>query len=297
MSESWDVYTKDRRHTGKICIRGEQVELSEDEFHLWVMAWIKNQKTGKYLVSQRSADKDTYPLKWETVGGHAILGETSLEAALREVFEEVGITLQPEKARLLATKVALTYDGSRHNWIRDSYYFETTEEPDLQKATTREVAQTRWLTLPEIRKMYDNGDCCLNIRDVFGFEGNPVPSDRYCDVIGRVVRGKIDRPMGSCHPRHKDMVYPINYGYVTGVQGGDGAAQDIYLFGENSAVTEYIGKVIAVYHRYDDNETKWIVVPCDEKGIIRSDVYIPSDDEIYAQIAFQEQFFSGVLVR
>ena len=45
------------------------------------------------------------------------------------------------------------------------------------------------------------------------------------------------------------------------------------------------------------NETKWIVVPCDEDGAIRKDADIPNDDEIYAQIAFQEQFFCGVLVR
>ena len=297
MSELWDVYTIDRKKNGKICARGEQENLLKDEFHLWVMVWIKNPKTGKYLVSQRSADKDTDPLKWETVAGHSIAGDTSLDAALREVFEEVGITLEREKATVLATKVALTYDGFRHNWIRDSYYLETTEEPDLQRATTNEVIQTRWLTVAEIRKMYDHGDCCLNMKDIFGFEDNPVPSNRYQDIIGQVVRGKIDRPKGSCHPRHKEMIYPINYGYVTGIKGGDGAEQDIYLLGENSAVAEYTGKVIAVYHRYDDNETKWIVVPCDEKGVIHSDVELPSDDEIYAQIAFQEQFFSGVLIR
>lgn len=297
MSELWDVYTIDRKKNGKICARGEQENLLKDEFHLWVMVWIKNPKTGKYLVSQRSADKDTDPLKWETVAGHSIAGDTSLDAALREVFEEVGITLEREKATVLATKVALTYDGFRHNWIRDSYYFETTEEPDLQRATTNEVIQTRWLTVAEIRKMYDHGDCCLNMKDIFGFEDNPVPSNRYQDIIGQVVSGKIDRPKGSCHPRHKEMIYPINYGYVTGIKGGDGAEQDIYLFGENSAVAEYTGKVIAVYHRYDDNETKWIVVPCDKKGVIHSDIELPSDDEIYAQIAFQEQFFSGVLIR
>ena len=297
MSELWDVYTIDRKKNGKICARGEQENLLKDEFHLWVMVWIKNPKTGKYLVSQRSADKDTDPLKWETVAGHSIAGDTSLDAALREVFEEVGITLEREKATVLATKVALTYDGFRHNWIRDSYYFETPEEPDLQRATTNEVIQTRWLTVAEIRKMYDHGDCCLNVKDIFGFEDNPVPSNRYQDIIGQVVSGKIDRPKGSYHPRHKEMIYPINYGYVTGIKGGDGAEQDIYLFGENSAVAEYTGKVIAVYHRYDDNETKWIVVPCDEKGVIHSDVELPSDDEIYAQIAFQEQFFSGVLIR
>jgi len=55
--------------------------------------------------------------------------------------------------------------------------------------------------------------------------------------------------------------------------------------------------VIAVYHRYDDNETKWIVLPCDEYGNIRNDIKIPDDNEIYAQIAFQEQFFNGVLVK
>ena len=297
MKELWDVYTKDRKRTGKTCVRGEQGNLLENEYHMWVMVWIKNPETGKYLVSQRSADKDTDPLKWETVAGHAVSGDTSLDAALREVFEEVGITLQPEMAIVLATKVTTSYDGRRHNWIRDSYYFETTEEPDLQKATTREVIQTKWLTVPEIKEMYDRGDCCLNMRDIFGFEANPVPASKYQNVIGQVVRGKIDRPIGSLHPQHKDLRYPINYGYVTGIKGGDGAEQDVYLFGENSPVTDYIGKVIAVYHRYDDNETKWIVVPCDEEGNIRSDVEIPSDDEIYAQIAFQEQYFSGVLVR
>lgn len=73
--------------------------------------------------------------------------------------------------------------------------------------------------------------------------------------------------------------------------------QDIYLLGVKSAEQEFTGKVIAVYHRYDDNETKWIVVPCDDEGIVLEDVEIPTDNEIYAQIAFQEQFFSGVLVK
>ena len=296
-SGRWDVYTKDRRRTGKTCLRGEQGTLEEDEFHMWVLVWIKNARTGKYLVSQRSADKDTDPLKWETVAGHAISGDTSLDAALREVYEEVGISLKAQDACILATKVATAYDGKRHNWIRDSFYFETIEEPDLIRATTKEVVQTKWLTIDEIKEMYDKGDCCLNMGDLFGFEANPIPADRYRSIIGQVVKGKIDRPMGSFHPRHKDLYYPVNYGYVSGLLGGDGAEQDIYLLGVKSAEQEFTGKVIAVYHRYDDNETKWIVVPCDDEGIVLEDVEIPTDNEIYAQIAFQEQFFSGVLVK
>ncbi len=296
MGELWDVYTVDRRLTGKTCFRGDQGTLSEDEFHLWVMVWIRNPKTGKYLVSQRSADKDTDPLKWETVAGHATAGETSLDAALREVYEEVGMMLKPEDAGLLATKVATTYDGHRHNWIRDSYYFETTGEPDLNQATTKEVIRTKWLSFSEIREMYERGECCLNMGDLYGFELNPVPPDHYRSIIGQTVKGKIDRPAGSCHPRHREMIYPVNYGYVTGVLGGDGAEQDIYLLGEEGPVQDFVGKVIAVYHRYDDTETKWIVLPCDENGSIRSGIAIPDKDEIYAKIAFQEQFFSGVLV-
>ncbi|WP_081674514.1 NUDIX domain-containing protein [Butyrivibrio sp. VCD2006] len=296
MSELWDVYTIDRRLTGKTCVRGEQGNLLDDEFHLWVMVWIKNPENGKYLISQRVADKEVDPLKWETVAGHSIAGDSSLDAALREVYEEVGIELEPESATILATKVATTFDGQRHNWIRDSFYFETTKEPDLSKATTKEVLQTKWLTFDEIRKMYERGECCLNMGDLYGFELNPVPRDRYQDIIGQVVRGKIDRPMGTYHSQYKNLYYPVNYGYVDGVTGGDGEEQDIYLLGETTPVEEFLGKVIAVYHRYDDDETKWIVIPCDAEGTVRSDIKIPNKDEIYAQIAFQEQFFSGVLV-
>ena len=297
MPEVWDVYTIDRKRTGKKCLRGEQDSLSDDEFHLWIMVWIKNPETGKYLVSQRVADKEVDPLKWETVAGHSISGETSVEAAVREVYEEVGLKFRPEDAKVLVTKVATAYDGCRYNYIRDSFYFETTEEPDLSKATTKEVLQTKWLSFPEIREMYERGECCLNMGDIYGFELNPVPADRYRDIIGQIVKGVIDRPLGSSHPRKKNLYYPVNYGFVSGVIGGDGAEQDIYLLGETSPVSEFTGKVIAVYHRYDDNETKWIVLPCDENGNIREDIEIPSDDEIYAQIAFQEQFYYGVQVR
>ena len=241
MSELWDVYTIDRRITWKTCVRGEQDKLADDEFHLWVMVWIKNPETGKYLVSQRSADKDTDPLKWETVAGHSISGDTSVEAAVREVFEEVGIELDPADAKLLATKIATSYDGHRYNWIRDSYYFETTSDPDLQKATTNEVLQSKWLTFSEIKEMYERGDCCLNMGDLYGFELNPVPDGRYQALIGQVVKGIIDRPMGSRHPDHEDLIYPVNYGYVDGVIGGDGAEQDVYLLGESSPVREFTG--------------------------------------------------------
>ena len=45
-------------------------------------------------------------------------------------------------------------------------------------------------------------------------------------VIGRTVTVTVDRPLGSYHPEHKDMYYPINYGYVEGIMAPDGEEQD-----------------------------------------------------------------------
>lgn len=108
----------------------------------------------------------------------------------------------------------------------------------------------------------------------------------YSDIIGKEVSGTIDRPLGSSHPRHPEMIYPINYGYVDGVFAGDGAEQDVYVFGIDEPIETYTGKVIAVYHRINDCEDKWIVSVNGAK---------PTREEILKTIEFQEQYFCGEL--
>ena len=107
-------------------------------------------------------------------------------------------------------------------------------------------------------------------------------------IIGKTVRGIIDRPIGSRHPQFSDMVYPINYGYIEGVIAGDGEEQDAYVFGIDKPIDTFEGKVIAVYHRLNDVEDKWIV------SLDGSDY---SDDEILQSIHFQEQYYEGELIR
>ena len=110
----------------------------------------------------------------------------------------------------------------------------------------------------------------------------------FSGIIGTTVSGKIDRPLGSVHPRIPDMTYTVNYGYVDGVFAGDGAEQDIYLLGEDKPAEAFTGKVIAVWHRYNDVEDKWIV---------SADGRDYTDDEIAEKIEFQEKFFDGELFR
>ena len=106
-------------------------------------------------------------------------------------------------------------------------------------------------------------------------------------MLGKIVRVIVDRPIGSNHPKYDDMVYPINYGYVEGIIAPDGEEQDAYILGVDKPIDEYVGKVIAIVHRLNDIEDKWVVAP--------GDVYY-TKEEIIKQIEFQEQFFKYEII-
>lgn len=103
-------------------------------------------------------------------------------------------------------------------------------------------------------------------------------------MIGKTVKVVVDRPLGSYHPKHKDMYYPVNYGYVEGIIAPDGEEQDVYILGVDEAVKEFTGKVIAIIHRYDDVEEKWVVAP---------ENMTFTKEEIMQQVNFQEQYFKS----
>lgn len=106
-------------------------------------------------------------------------------------------------------------------------------------------------------------------------------------MLGSIVRVVVDRPLGSYHPTHKDMYYPVNYGFVEGVIAPDGEEQDAYVLGVYEPVTEFIGKIIAIIHRCDDVEEKWVVAPENMSF---------AADEIIEQVKFQEQYFKTELI-
>ncbi|MBQ7596661.1 MAG: inorganic pyrophosphatase [Clostridia bacterium] len=106
-------------------------------------------------------------------------------------------------------------------------------------------------------------------------------------MIGDIVTVIIDRPLGSCHPEYKDMIYPINYGYVEGIIAPDGEEQDAYIIGVDKPLKKFKGKIIAVVHRFDDIEEKWVVCP--------ENLFF-SKEEITKRINFQEQYFKSEIV-
>lgn len=104
------------------------------------------------------------------------------------------------------------------------------------------------------------------------------------DYLGKNVSIVIDRKLGTKHPKH-GFIYMVNYANTI---SGDGEELDAYLLGVFEPVDEFIGKVIAIIHRTNDDDDKLVVVPDDRKY---------SDDAIRALTEFQEQYFESVIIR
>ena len=105
--------------------------------------------------------------------------------------------------------------------------------------------------------------------------------------IGNQVLVKIDRPLGSKHPKY-GFEYPVNYGYVPFTKSGDGEELDAYVLMDDKPLKEYVGRCIGIVHRIDDNDDKLIVVP---------EAYDLADELIEEDLVFQEKWFKHILIR
>ncbi|MBQ2727334.1 MAG: AAA family ATPase [Clostridia bacterium] len=105
--------------------------------------------------------------------------------------------------------------------------------------------------------------------------------------LGRTVTVTVDRPAGSVHPDHPDMVYPVNYGYVSGISSGDDEWMDAYILGVCEPLSEFTGTVSAVIHRFDDCDDKLIVTPAGASF---------SSAEIAETVNFCEKYFDSAVI-
>ena len=106
-------------------------------------------------------------------------------------------------------------------------------------------------------------------------------------MLGDLVKVTVDRPLGTYHPEHPNIYYPINYGYIEGTMAADGDPEDAYVLGVDIPVREFFGRVIAVIYRSDDVEHKWVVAPDGSEF---------TEEEIISATHFQEQYFNYSVV-
>lgn len=104
-------------------------------------------------------------------------------------------------------------------------------------------------------------------------------------LMGKTVDILIDRPIGHTHvTKGITLHYTINYGYLPGIDGGDGEEQDVYILGVNVPLKTFRGKIIAAIRRGDDNEDKLVAAP---EGMTFS------ADEIRDATWFVEKYFDS----
>ncbi len=98
MREFWDVYDEQGNIIpDRVSERGKH-DLGKGEYHLVVFAWIINDRN-EFIISRRQKGK-IFAGKWECTGGCALAGESSISAAVREVSEELGLSLEPSEGEL-----------------------------------------------------------------------------------------------------------------------------------------------------------------------------------------------------
>ena len=241
-------------------------------------------KDGKVLLTYEQ-NKDVYM----SPGGGRENGESYEDCCIRELKEESGYDVIPFEPFLIINEYCF-------DTCYEAHYFlcEITGE-GKQSLTPTEIDHgvcPRWLPIDEAIEIFSHYDeKTEDLRSLYMREYTVL--NRYLEYkkrkelvksfLGKTVEIKMDRPLGFIHKKENySLTYPVNYGYIPGVIGGDGEELDVYLLGVDTPVNEYTARIIGIVHRHNDNEDKLVAAP---EGISFS------KEEIAEQIHFQEQYY------
>lgn len=144
--ELWDVYDRDRVPQGRLHRRGDP--MSAGDYHMVVHIWTLD-RDGRILLTQRSLNKG-FPGCWESTGGSAIAGDDSLTAAMREVREETGLALDPERGRIIGR-----YTGK--DYFTDVWLFRHDFTLDDVTLLPSETMDARLVDFETLKKMSADG--------------------------------------------------------------------------------------------------------------------------------------------
>ena len=168
MTEYFDLYTADRRKLGRKIQRGAPIP--HGEYHIVVQIMTVNSR-GEILLTQRVPEK-TSGGRWECSGGCAISGETSREAAVRELYEETGI-------RALPSEISLEWTMVTDSMLRDFYIVHKNVGLDRLMLQSEEVCAAKWVSFERLSEMAANGQTTRTVA-------------RWLETRGDNLRSKIE---------------------------------------------------------------------------------------------------------
>ena len=153
-----EMFDNKRKSLNKVIERYNHVE---GEYSQGSHIWIMNSK-GEFLIQKRTPNKKVYPNLWSVTSGGTDSGENTLEAAFREVKEELGIEVKPEEIELM-----MTYKRN-HDFV-DVWLARKDIELDDIVMQKEEVADVKWVSTEELEKLIQDNQTPKSLQIYFGF--------------------------------------------------------------------------------------------------------------------------------
>ena len=145
--EYTDLYDENKNLTGEKLFRekGTKLIVPKGRYSIVVLAFIENSK-GEFLFQMTSKRKKNV---WATTGGHVKSGQTSKEAIIEEIKEELGIDINEDEVKLFKT---YKYDDA----FKDVFYIK--KDIDINSLTYEkdEVEYVKYLTKDKILDLINN---------------------------------------------------------------------------------------------------------------------------------------------
>lgn len=236
-----------------------------------ILKYVKYEKSCGAIIFHKFDDENKTLLinhvhgnHWAFPKGHVEEGETETQTAVREIFEETGL-----KACIDTNfRYTIRYSPKR-GVIKDVTYFIGMVDNAVANRQVEEVNSMKWCTVDEAKRLitFKNNLFVFNaaVDYIDGKEINGEKEKNFWTLLDEITLDSklvIDRPKGSCHPKFKQAIYPLDYGYLDGTSSMDNQGIDVFVgSSDNKRVT---GVLCTIDMMKRDSEIK-ILLGCTEE--------------------------------
>ncbi len=146
-----DVLDENGNKTG--IVRNRNLIYKNGDWHKTVHVWLLNDNN-ELLIQKRAKDKETFPNLWAiSIAGHVITDEDSIQAAQREIREEIGLNISKENLiYMFSIKRKQPYKNGYLNVLDDVYLLKYNLDVDSAKLQKEELSDIKFINYKEFEK-------------------------------------------------------------------------------------------------------------------------------------------------
>lgn len=128
-------------------------------WHRECAAW-PYKENGDVLVQKRVATKKQNPNKWALCAGHVQAGETPEVAMIREIEEEIGLTVKKEELESSSIEKIIqeSPNGTINKYFSYRYFVKTNKNINEYTIQEEELSEVKYISLEELEEIVKTGD-------------------------------------------------------------------------------------------------------------------------------------------